>query len=195
MKLLICASVGTVASPYLMRKHVNPYLVRFSSNSALKISSNMECKMQRNGAQHIVEIPIVQNPPSHLSIHNKKTRAPPPEARRATERGRTPRRTPPIFTRAALPAPAGTGPRGCRGPWPRQRRAKSRPRRVGTSEFHPEPSRGRRRRDGGARKASPRRRPRPAARAAGPWPKRGRPAPSSAHALRGSSVAARQRRA
>ena len=48
------------------------------------------------------------------------------------------------------------------------------------SEFHPEPSRGRRRRDGGARKASPRRRPRPAARAAGPWPKRGRPAPSEA---------------
>ncbi len=31
-------------------------------------------------------------------------RAPPPEARRAEERGRTPRRTPSIFTRAALPA-------------------------------------------------------------------------------------------
>jgi hypothetical protein len=52
--------------------------------------------------------------------------------------------------------------------------------RAPASEFHPQPSRGRRRRDGGARKASPRRRPRPAASAAGPWPKRGRPSPSEA---------------
>jgi len=37
--------------------------------------------------------------------------APPPEARRAEERGRTPRRTPPIFTRAALPE-------GHRPAWP-----------------------------------------------------------------------------
>ena len=43
--------------------------------------------------------------------------------------------------------------------------------------------------------ASPRRRPRPAAPAAGPWPKRGRPSPERREAERGSSVAARQRRA
>ncbi len=59
------------------------------------------------------------------------------------------------------------------------------------SEFHPEPSRGRRRRDGGARKASPRRRPRHAAPAAGLWPKRGRPSPERREAERGSTPAAR----
>ena len=63
--------------------------------------------------------------------------------------------------------------------------------RAPASEFHPEPSRGRRRRDGGARKASPRRRPRHAAPAAGPWPKRGRPSPERREAERGSSIAAR----
>ena len=100
-----------------------------------------------------------------------KTRAPPPEARRAEERGRTPRRTPPIFTRAALPA-------GHRPAW----RA-SAPRASSTrSRASGEDSR-------------PLRRPRPAASAAGPWPKRGRPSPERREAERGSSVAARQRRA
>ena len=62
-------------------------------------------------------------------------RAPPPEARRAEERGRTPRRTPPIFTPRATPEAQGE--------------------RAPASEFHPEPSRGRRRRDGGARNGQP----------------------------------------
>ncbi len=66
--------------------------------------------------------------------------------------------------------------------------------RAKASEFLPEPCRGRRRRDGGARKASPRRRPRHAALAAGPWPKRGRPSPEPRQ-RRGAVGAARQRRA
>ncbi len=45
--------------------------------------------------------------------------------------------------------------------------------------------------DGRARKASPRRRPRHAASAAGLWPKRGRPSPERREAERGSTPAAR----
>ena len=61
--------------------------------------------------------------------------------------------------------------------------------RAKASEHHPEPRRGRRRRDGGARKASPARRSRPDAQAAGLWPKRGRPSPERSEAERGSSAA------
>ena len=94
-------------------------------------------------------------------------RAPPPEARRAKERGRTPRRTPPIFTPRATPEAEASE---------RQRASSTRSRASGED-------------------SRPLRRPRPAASAAGPWPKRGRLSPSGARAPRGSSVAARQRRA
>ena len=103
-------------------------------------------------------------------------RAPPPEARRATERGRTPRRTPPIFTRALCPQ--GTGPRERRGPWPRQRRAS--PAGAGRASSTRSPAVDAEGVTAGRGMASPRRRPRPAASAAGLWPKRGRPAPSEA---------------
>ena len=60
-------------------------------------------------------------------------RAPPPEARRAEERGRTPRRTPPIFTRAALPA-------GHRPAWPPRAKPEAEASERTASEFHPQPA-------------------------------------------------------
>ena len=110
--------------------------------------------------------------------------------RRPRERGRTPRRTPPIFTRAALPAPAGTGPRGRRGQRPRRKASESGSRR--TSEFHPEPSRGRRRRDGGARNGQPPAKAAPSRVSGGAVAEeRGRPSPSrvSGEGQRGVEVA------
>ena len=104
-----------------------------------------------------------------------KTRAPPPEARRAEERGRTPRRTPPIFTPRATPEAEASE---------RQRASSTRSPAVDAEGV-----------TAGRGMASPRRRPRTAALAAGPWPKRGRPSPERREAERGSSVAARQRRA
>ena len=59
-------------------------------------------------------------------------RAPPPEARRAEERGRTPRRTPPIFTRAALPE-------GHRPAWPPRATPEAEASERTASEFHPQP--------------------------------------------------------
>jgi hypothetical protein len=96
-------------------------------------------------------------------------RAPPPEARRAEERGRTPRRTPPIFTRAALPE-------GHRPAWPPRATPEAEASERTASELHPQPRqrRGRaapakaahRRASGGAVAASgaaiPERRPRAA---------------------------------
>ena len=75
------------------------------------------------------------------------------------------------------------------------RRAKSRPRREsGRASSTRSPAVDAEGVTAGRGMASPRRRPRPAASAAGPWPKRGRPSPSSAHALRGSSTAPRLER-
>ena len=104
-----------------------------------------------------------------------KTRAPPPEARRAEERGRTPRRTPPIFT----PSPLGEAEAS-----ERQRASSTRSPAVDAAGV-----------TAGRGMASPRRRPRPAAPAAGLWPKRGRPAPRAKRSGARVSVAARQRRA
>ena len=62
------------------------------------------------------------------TIKADKTRAPPPEARRAEERGRTPRRTPPIFTPRATPeAEASERPASEFHPQPRQRRGRAAP--------------------------------------------------------------------
>jgi hypothetical protein len=112
-------------------------------------------------------------------------RAPPPEARRAEERGRTPRRTPPIFTRAALPA-------GHRPAWvprakPEAEASASRPRSVSGSEFHPQPRTAARTAAPCAGRAQPRQR-RGRGRSGGGYPER-------REAERGASVAARQRRA
>ena len=79
---------------------------------------------------------------------------------RAEERGRTPRRTPPIFTPRATPEAEASG---------RQRASSTRSPAVDAEGV-----------TAGRGMASPRRRPRHAASAAGPWPKRGRPAPSEA---------------
>ena len=107
-------------------------------------------------------------------------RAPPPEARRAEERGRTPRRTPPIFTRAALPE-------GHRPAWVQrplaEAEASERPRASSTRS----PAVDAEGVTAGRGMASPRRRPRHAAPAAGPWPKRGRPSPERSEAERGSA--------
>ena len=85
---------------------------------------------------------------------------------------------------------AGTGPRERRGPWPRRRRASecerappgARPWIPTTKCVGMTAGRG---------MASPRRRPRHAAPAAGLWPKRGRPSPERNEAERGSSTAVR----
>jgi len=83
----------------------------------------------------------------------------------AAERREEPRRS----SRGPL-CPQGTGSRGRRGQSPRRRRAKSRPRRESGRA-----SSTRSRASG--KDSRPLRRPRPAASAAGRWPKRGRPSP------------------
>ena len=84
---------------------------------------------------------------------------------------------------------AGTGPRERRGPWPRRRRA-SASERVPPGAQPWIPTTKCVGMTAGRGMASPRRRPRPAARAAGLWPKRGRPSPEPRQ-RRGASVAAR----
>ena len=79
--------------------------------------------------------PLIQT--NTEKLRTIKTRAPPPEARRAEERGRTPRRTPPIFTRAALPE--GHRPAWVPRPLAEAEASASRPRRESGSEFHPQP--------------------------------------------------------
>jgi len=96
-------------------------------------------------------------------------RAPPPEARRAEERGRTPRRTPPIFTPRATPE-AEASESGSRR----------------TSEFHPQP---RQRRGRAAPAKAAHRRASGGAVAAS-----GAAIPERREAERGSDLAARQRR-
>ena len=99
----------------------------------------------------------------------------PTRSPQGTERGRTPRRTPPIFTRAALPA-------GHRPAWPPRgpRRRRASPAAAGRASSTRSPAVDAAGVTAGRGMASPRRRPRPAASAAGPWPKRGRLSPSDA---------------
>jgi hypothetical protein len=90
--------------------------------------------------------------------------------------------------------PKGTGPRERRGPTSKSRgeaEASERMRASTTRSPAVDPDHEVCRDDGGARKASPRRRPRHAASAAGLWPKRGRPSPERREAERGSTPAAR----
>jgi hypothetical protein len=113
--------------------------------------------------------------------------------RQVLRRGRKAGGPPPLITRAVRQPPdlpkAGTGPRERRGQRPRRRRASecerappgARPWIPTTKCVGMTAGRG---------MASPRRRPRHAARAAGPWPKRGRPSPEPRQ-RRGASVAAR----
>ncbi len=104
---------------------------------------------------------------NHKNLRRARPHPKPAGRKSAAERREEPRRS----SRGPL-CPKGTGPRGCRGQSPRQRRA-SAPRASSTrSRASGEESR-------------PLRRPRPAASAAGPWPKRGRLSPSDAQRSEG----------
>ena len=145
----------------------------------------------------------VGNPPSSADLNDarKRGRSPSADRRRGWARGGLPRtaspRAPPPEARRAEPPQAAKRARQNAAKNPADLHAEGNARgggeRANASEFHPEPSRGRRRRDGGARNGQPPAQAAPRRASGGAVAEAGAAIPRAAPAARGQRSGAKRR--